>query len=211
MPLRIDVVSDVVCPWCVIGYLQLQKALSLLDEPVQVDLVWHPFELNPDMPEGGQELREHLVQKYGPTSGSGSGMRERLEQLGVSLGFQFDYFEGMRMVNTFRAHQLMSWAADQGRQTPLALALFAAFFSERKDVSKTEVLLEAAVAAGLDKSAAADVLELGSYAQKVRNEQEFWREKEVYAVPTYAIQDNFMIPGAQDSETFVRILNKVMA
>ncbi|MEM9255776.1 MAG: DsbA family oxidoreductase [Pseudomonadota bacterium] len=209
--LTVDIVSDVVCPWCIIGYKQLQRAFELLPGVFEPRFRWHPFELNPDMPPQGQELGEHLRQKYGPSAGGGSGTRERLLELGERLGFHFDYFQGMRMVNTFRAHQLLHWAGLQGRQTELKLALFQAFFSERKNVDDPDVLLVAAADAGLDSAEAAVVLEDGRFAAAVRGEQQYWREREVYAVPTFFLQDSYPVPGAQEAETLVRILRKIQA
>lgn len=210
-PLKIDIVSDVVCPWCIIGYKQLMKALDTLSGQFEPTITWHPFELNPDMPAAGQDLREHLAMKYGTSPGQSKGARSRLTELGESLGFTFDYFEGMRMVNTFRAHQLLHWAGLNGLQTELKLALFAAFFTERRDVSQTDVLVDAAAGVGLDGSEAGALLADGRYAAAVREEQGRWLEREVYAVPTFYFQDRFPVPGAQESETFVRVLNKIYA
>lgn len=211
LPLQVDIVSDVVCPWCIIGYKQLQKALVSL--PGQFDPVinWHPFELNPQMPEQGQDLREHIAQKYGASAAQSQGARTRLVELGESLGFTFDYFEGMRMVNTFRAHQLLHWAGQQGRQTELKLALFEAFFSRREDVGDIDLLCEVASRVGLDGEAAHAVLLDARYAQEVRAEQGYWLEREVHAVPTFFLQRQYIIPGAQDAEAFARILQKIRA
>lgn len=211
LPLRIDIVSDVVCPWCIIGYKQLMKALEAVSGQFEPTIHWHPFELNPDMPEEGQDLREHVAMKYGTSPAQSSGARSRLTQLGESLGFRFDYYEGMRMVNTFRAHQLLHWAGLVGVQTELKLALFSAFFSERKDVSRPDVLVAAAASVGLDAAEAAALLEDGRYAEAVREEQNRWLEREVYAVPTFFFQDRFPVPGAQEAETFMRVLNKIHA
>ena len=131
-PLRVDIVSDVVCPWCIIGYKQLMLALSSMPGEFDVAIHWHPFELNPQMPEGGQNLREHLAQKYNRSAEQSQIARTRLSAVGESLGFTFDYFDGMRMVNTFRAHQLLHWASEQGRQTELKLALFELFLHAGK-------------------------------------------------------------------------------
>ncbi|NND68032.1 MAG: DsbA family oxidoreductase [Halioglobus sp.] len=211
VPLKIDIVSDVVCPWCIIGYKQLLKALDTLSDEFEPTIAWHPFELNPNMPEEGQDLREHLAMKYGTNPEQSKGARSRLTELGESLGFTFDYFEGMRMVNTFRAHQLLHWAGPHGLQTELKLALFTAFFTERKDVSQTAVLVEAAGAVGLDAAEAAALLADGRYASAVREEQGQWLEQEVYAVPTFFFQDRFPVPGAQESATFERVLKKIYA
>lgn len=211
MALEVDIVSDVVCPWCIIGYKQLEKALTQLPGEFETTLRWHPFELNPRMPEEGQDLREHLAQKYGTSVEQSRAAREQLTTLGDSLGFHFDYFEGMRMVNTFRAHQLLHWAGEQGKQTELKLALFADFFSHRKDVNAMEVLATAADRVGLCKDTAHDILTDGRYATAVRNEEQAWLEQEIYAVPTFRFNGKYQVPGAQDAQTFARILEKLKA
>jgi predicted DsbA family dithiol-disulfide isomerase len=209
--LQVDIVSDVVCPWCIIGYKQLMKALATLPGYFDVAIAWHPFELNTGMPQEGQDLREHLAQKYGTSPGQSQAARTSLSQLGESLGFTFDYFDGMRMVNTFRAHQLLHWAAKQGRQTELKLALFEAFFSRRENVNDTTVLMEVATRVGLDGAEAQAVLVEQRYAQLVREEQQVWLEKEVHAVPTFFFQQQYIVPGAQESEALTRLLQKIHA
>jgi len=208
-PLQVDIVSDVVCPWCIIGYKQLQKALGMMAGQFDVTIHWHPFELNPHMPEEGQNLREHLSQKYGSTAEQSKAAKTRLMTLGESLGFTFDYFDEMRMVNTFRAHQLLHWAGKQGRQTELKLTLFDAFFSSRQDVSNGQILAAAAGRVGLSETEALSIVEDGRYARTVREEQQIWLDKEVRAVPTFLFNQKFMVPGAQEAETFVRVLDKL--
>jgi predicted DsbA family dithiol-disulfide isomerase len=209
LPLLVDIVSDVVCPWCIIGYKQLMKALDALPGQFEPTLRWHPFELNPRMPEEGQDLREHLAQKYGTTPTQSQGARARLTALGESLGFTFDYFDGMRMVNTFRAHQLLYWSAGLGLQTELKLALFAAFFSRRKNVNDPQVLADVAQSVGLDPASALAVLSDHRYADAVRAEQQVWLERDVHAVPTFVFQQQYMVAGAQESEAFIRLLRKI--
>ena len=208
-PLQVDIVSDVVCPWCIIGYKQLQKALALLPGQFDVSIRWHPFELNPQMPAEGQELREHLAQKYGAQAAGGGSAKARLIELGQTLGFEFEYFDGMRMGNTFRAHQLLHWAAEQGCQTPLKLALFEAFFSRREDVSDLDVLVDVAGRVGLATDEARNILTSEGNAQAVREEQHLWREKDIHAVPAFFFNEQYFVPGAQEAETFVRVLNKI--
>ncbi|GAB5413533.1 MAG: DsbA family oxidoreductase [Congregibacter sp.] len=207
--LQVDIVSDVVCPWCVIGYKQFERALDRLTGTFDVSLRWRAFELNPGMPPEGQDLREHLAQKYGPDAGRGSGTRERLVALGADLGFTFDYHDGMRVVNTFPAHQLLHWAYESGQQTQLKLALFSAFFSERRDPSDREVLLEIVANLGLDVTEAREVLESERYAQAVRNEEQDWLDKDIHAVPAFIFNERYSVLGAQDADTFVRVLRKI--
>lgn len=208
-PLRIDIVSDVVCPWCIIGYKQLQRALAQLEGVFEVQVFWQPFELNPHMPPEGQDLREHIAQKYGASEEQSKGVRAQMTELGDSLGFKFDYFDGMRMYNTFQAHQLLHWAEEQELQTELKLALFEAFFSRRENVSDPELLVKIAGRAGLDSQQAREVLESGCNAEIVRTEQARWLDREVHAVPAFYFNDGFPVPGAQEADTFVRVLNRL--
>ena len=209
-PLRIDIVSDVVCPWCIIGFTQLQRALTQLGDEVEVDLRWHPFELNPQMPAEGQELREHLAQKYGTSVAQSQAARARLTQIAESLGVEFRFYEGMRMHNTFRAHQLLHWAGEQGKQTELELALFETNFSRGENVDDPEVLAAAAGRAGLDEDGARAVLQDGPYADTVREEQRFWLSKGIHAVPSFILDGRYLIPGAQDPEVFVAALRRLL-
>jgi predicted DsbA family dithiol-disulfide isomerase len=210
-PLRIDIVSDVVCPWCIIGYKQLQQALQLAPRDYEIDLHWQPFELNPQMPAEGQNLREHLAQKYGATAEQSRGARERLTALGDSLGFHFDYSDGMRMVNTFRAHQLLHWAAGQGRQTELKLALFEGFFTHGRDVNDIDTLVDIAAGSGLDREQAMTVLAEHTYAAIVREQQAVWLDRDVHAVPAFFFDEKYMVPGAQSPEVLLRVLDKIEA
>ena len=205
-PLEIDIVSDVVCPWCIIGFRQLQTALSRLPGRFEPTIRWHPFELNPDMPPGGEDVREHIARKYGSTRAQSDAARERLHSLGESLGIRFDWFEGMRIVNTFRAHQLLAWAAGTGQQTELKLALFEAYFSRREDVSDPELLATVAARAGLSAGQAAEVLAEGRFAAAVRAEERTWLERDIHAVPAFIFNQRAFVPGAQDAAVFERVL-----
>lgn len=211
--LRIDIVSDVVCPWCIIGYLQLQLALKRVSDAFQVRIHWQPFELNPDMPSEGQLLGEHLAQKYGTSAEQSQAARARLTAVGESLGFSFDYFDGMRIYNTFKAHQLLHWAGEcagaPDQQTSLKLALFDAFFRRGENVSDTATLASIAARAGLPEQEALAILVDGRYAEAVRQNQAGWLDREVYAVPTFFFNEGFPVPGAQEADTFVRVLSRL--
>ena len=181
MPLQIDIVSDVVCPWCIIGYKQLEKALSETD--VAADIRWHPFELNPHMSEEGENLREHLAAKYGTTHEDSVKARAKLTALGAELGFAFEYSDDMRMHNTFRAHQLLHWANRHDRRHALEIALFEAFFSRRLNINDPEVLAQIAAGIRLDRDAAAGVLSSGEFAAAVRGEEQLWISNGITGVP----------------------------
>jgi predicted DsbA family dithiol-disulfide isomerase len=207
--IRIDIVSDVVCPWCVIGYKQLQEALSRLEGEVEAEIHWHPFELNPMMPPEGQELREHMGQKYGTNRQQSDAARERLAKAGNALGFSFNFYEGQRIYNTFLAHQLLKWAEQQGKESELELALFESYFSQQENVGEEKVLAEVASRVGLDQAEAAAVLEDGRYAAEVREHQRFWLSKGIQAVPSFILARRYLIPGAQDPDVFVAALEKL--
>jgi predicted DsbA family dithiol-disulfide isomerase len=211
MPLRIDLVSDVVCPWCIIGWRQFQKALDERRGRIELELHWHAFELNPQMPPEGQGLREHLAAKYGTTPEQSRKARERLTAIGESLGFSFNYGDHMKMVNTFKAHQLLHWAGQQQCQTELEEALFEAFFTDGKDVSDPGVLADVCAAVGLEREEALAVLADARYGQAVREDQRQWIEQGIQAVPTFVVNGQYMVQGAQDSEAFGRMLDKLLA
>lgn len=208
-PLQIDIVSDVVCPWCIIGFKQLEQAMGATGMGAYVR--WHPFELNPQMPPEGQNLREHLAEKYGTTPEQSRTARQRLTDLGDSLGFTFNYSDDTRMVNTFAAHQLLDWAAEQNLQHPLKMALFAAFFTEGKDVSDHAVLAAAAGAVGLDPAQARSVLESGSHAEQTRAKQRVWLERGISGVPAMVFAGKYLVTGAQGAEGYAEVLRRCAA
>ena len=180
----IDIVSDVVCPWCIVGYQHLQHAVAMLDD-VEVSVNFHPFELNPSMSEEGQNLREHVMQKYGVTEAQSQQTREQLTDIGDAVGFKFDYFDEMKMVNTFNAHQALHLASLKGKKEALKLRLFAAFFSERKDVSDISVLIDEAVAVGLEKEDIQQALAQQTYADEVRMEEQLWMQRGIQSCLLY--------------------------
>ncbi|EEE37056.1 thioredoxin domain protein, DsbA family [Rhodobacteraceae bacterium KLH11] len=207
--LQIDIVSDVVCPWCIVGFRQLDAALK--QENVLAQLRWHPFELNPDMGPEGQNLREHIAEKYGSTPEQSQQARERLTALGGELGFTFNFDENSRIVNTFAAHQLLDWAETQGRQHPLKLALFDAYFTQQMDVSDLGVLLGAVEAAGLDPNAARTALESGAHVTPVREKQQFWAGHGISGVPSMVFAGKYLLTGAQGTDTYAQVLRRCLS
>lgn len=208
-PIRVDIVSDVVCPWCVIGYFQLAKASR--ETGIEIEVHWHPFELNPQMGEAGENLRDHLAAKYGTTLEGSIKARARLTELGASLGFSFNYADDMRMVNTFRAHQLIDLAEEYGKAHEAKLALFRAFFTRRKNLNDPEVLLAIAGEFDLDKKATRDMLDYGHRAKKVREKELFWTSRGVTGVPAMIFDRQHLVSGAQGDENYARILHHVAA
>ena len=203
-PLRVDIVSDVVCPWCVIGYHQLAKAAQ--ETGIGIEVHWHPFELNPEMAQEGENLREHLAAKYGTTLEGSIKARARLTEMGAALGFTFNYADDMRMVNTFRAHQLIDWAEDQGRAHDMKQALFAAFFTRREDLSNVDVLADIAASIGLDRDAARAMLESGQRAESVREKEGFWTSRGITGVPAMIFNRQHLVAGAQGEENYANVL-----
>ncbi|MEO0987808.1 MAG: DsbA family oxidoreductase [Cyanobacteria bacterium J06639_14] len=197
--LKVDLVSDIVCPWCIIGYKRLEKAMQMFENAVTFDLHWHPFELNPTTPEGGENLRQHLAQKYGTTLEGSIAARKRLTALGADLGFTFNYDDAMRMYNTFKAHQLLHWAKQFDRQTELHMRLFSAYFSEQKAVDETQVLLEAVTHVGLEHQEAKAVLDSDL---DVRTIEAAWIRRGVQAVPAVIFNEQHLVSGAQSVAVF---------
>ena len=206
--MRIDIVSDVVCPWCIIGYKQLERALEATG--VAADIRWHPFELNPNMAPEGENLREHLAAKYGTTPEGSRKARARLTALGAELGFTFNYADDMRMVNTFRVHQLIHWAGTQGRAHDMKMALFAAFFTAGRDLNDLQVLAERASEIGLDGNAALDILKVGRYAQTVRDWERQWLERGIHGVPAMVFEECYLLTGAQGVENYAAVLKRII-
>ena len=170
-PLRIDIVSDVVCPWCIVGYKQLAQALEQTDTPYEIH--WHPFELNSNMPSEGQNLREHIMEKYGSSKEESDASRIRMTEAGKEVGFEFNFNDDTRMHNTFNLHQLLYWAGQQGQKPmhDLKQALFAAHFTNGRNISDKTVLADIAAEVGLDRSEALAVLEDQRFAKEVRAEE----------------------------------------
>ncbi|WP_077037294.1 DsbA family oxidoreductase [Pelomonas sp. KK5] len=208
--MKIDFVSDVSCPWCVIGLKSLEQALDKLPE-LKAELHFQPFELNPKMAAEGQDIEEHLTQKYGVTSAQMQASRENIHQRGAALGFTFDMGGRSRIYNTFDAHRLLHWAGTIGaaEQKALKMALFTAYFSEGKDPSDHETLVQTAAATGLDAAKAREVLAGDAYAREVREAEATWQQHGINSVPSVIIDDRHLIQGGQPPEVFERLLRQL--
>lgn len=207
--LKIDFISDVSCPWCVIGLGGLEEALRRAGDVVDAEIRFRPFELNPDMPPEGQNIAEHVAMKYGATPEQSAGARAAIRARAAEVGFEINSGPESRIYNTFDAHRLLHWAALEGRQRELKGALFEAYFTHGRNPGDHEVLVEAAAGAGLDPAAAREVLASGRFAEEVREDERRWREDGIHAVPTLIIDDRYMISGGQPAETFERALRKI--
>ncbi|QAX30837.1 DsbA family oxidoreductase [Leisingera sp. NJS204] len=205
--LRVDIISDVVCPWCAVGYNQL--AFAARRAGAVLDIHWQPFELNPDMAPEGEDLREHLAAKYGSTAEQSAQVRAQLTELGEALGFTFRFFDGMRIYNTFQAHQLIEWAEERGKGHEMKQALLAAYFTDGKDVSDPEVLTQAAGNLGLDGSEARAALDSGKHADSVRQREAFWVSQGIRGVPAMVLDGRHLVTGAQGVENYAGILDQL--
>ena len=215
--LTIDIWSDVMCPWCLVGWGNLQQALGELDGELEADIRWHAFELNPDMPAEGEERTAHIARKYGRTIDQSKQvqgqMREAAEAAGVSLDYEGeDPAPDAMMWNTFEAHRLLTWALEEHgaeKQTRLKLALFEAHFNQRRRIGEREVLLDIAEETGFDRDAAAAALDDEELARKTRVEERAAMEMNITGVPAMIVEGRFIIPGAQPPQAYVNALRRV--
>ena len=208
---NIDIVSDVLCPWCVIGYKQLEKALAQISPETRVNINWQPFQLVPDLPAGGQNTAERIQQKYGMSAEQSAESRKRLTDLGDSLGFDFNYTEGTRSYNTYNAHQLLHWAGGHGLQTELKMALFSASFTEHQAIDEIDVLVKIAESVGLDGDKARELLDEQVYAEAVDAISMQWREAGISSVPGFIFNKKYLLSGAQEPAAFISCIEKVLA
>lgn len=219
--LTIDIWSDVMCPWCLIGYGQLTKALQELEGEIEAEIRWRPFELNPDMPPEGEEQEEHLRRKYGRPAEEGARLRGQMkaiaESAGVSLSYEGEGPDGegappAMMWNTRACHKLLAFALEEAGpqvQTQLKLALFRAHFNQRRNLGNRSVLLDIAASVGLHREAAKAALDDPDLEARVlAEEQQAW-DMNISGVPAMIVANKFLIPGAQGPEVYVNALRRV--
>lgn len=211
VPLRIDYVSDVVCPWCAIGLASLEHALQSLAGEVEADIHFQPFELNPTLGPEGEDIVEHLSRKYGMPPAQVVANQEAIRARGAELGFHFDMARRQRTWNTFDAHRLLHWAAPRGRQRELKHALLRAYFSEGRNVSDRDTLVEVAASAGLPADGAREVLAGDAYADEVRRDEQYFLQAGIHAVPAIILERRHLVSGGQPPEVFERALRHVAA
>lgn len=209
--LQIDFVSDVSCPWCAIGLQSLEQAAGRLQGEVALDLRFQPFELNPQMGPQGQDIGEHLAEKYGISQEQIQQNREAIAARGAQLGFTFAMDKRGRIYNTFDAHRLLHWAEEVGRQLALKHALFKAYFTDGKDPSDPAVLLDLVAAVGLDVPEAQAILASDRYAEEVREREQFYQSHGIHSVPAVIINGRHLIQGGQPPEVFEQALRQIAA
>jgi len=211
--LKIDFVSDISCPWCAIGLAALEQALGKLKGEVVAELHFQPFELNPQMPPGGQDIGEHLAQKYGSTAEQQTQIRDTIRQRGADVGFTFNPAGRGRIYNTFDAHRLLHWAAleDLVKQRALKKALLVACHGQSQSMESHAVLLRAVQDAGLDVRRAQGILSSDEFADEVREREAFYTRQGIHSVPAVIINDRHLISGGQPVAVFEQALRQIAA
>ena len=212
--LKIDFVSDVVCPWCAVGLGGLTTALETLKgEGIKADIAFQPFELNPQMAPEGENIVEHIGAKYGSTPEQSAQNREMIRARAAEVGFDMRMGPDSRIWNTFDAHRLLHWAHETApeRQEALKRALFTAHFTENRNITDARVLTEAAEAAGLDRAEAGEVLASGRYATEVRGAEDLWRARGITSVPAVVVEGKYLISGGQPAAAFEQALRQIAA
>ncbi|WP_158972190.1 DsbA family oxidoreductase [Paraglaciecola sp. L3A3] len=207
--LTIDIVSDVSCPWCIIGYKALEQALQNIAPQVQANITWQPFELNPQMPQEGQEITEHITQKYGISEQQAEQNRETIKQRGLAVGYEFGVRGGGRIYNTFDAHRLLHWAEEQGKQTELKLALFDLYFKQEGNPSDHQQLLSVVELVGLDVEQAKAILNSDKFTTEVRKQQQHYQSAGISSVPAVIVNNKHLISGGQPTEVFEQALKQI--
>jgi predicted DsbA family dithiol-disulfide isomerase len=205
----IDFVSDVVCPWCLIGLLALEEAVGRLEGEITVQIAFHPFELNPDMGPDGQLISEHVMEKYGRTPGEAKGAGDAIRARAAALGFEMKRDAASRIYNTFDAHRLLTYAASLGRQSALKHLLLSGYFGKGLNVSDHETLVAIALEAELPEAGVREVLQTDAYVKEVRQIEAFWRQEGVTGVPSLLINQRYSIVGGQPPELFERALRSI--
>jgi predicted DsbA family dithiol-disulfide isomerase len=205
---RIDIVSDVICPWCYIGKRQLERALATLErEGLRFSVHWNPFQLNPDMPKEGRDRIAYRVQKFGSAERARE-LDERVGDAAANVGLSFRQDLMLRTPNTLDAHRLVWLAGREGVQDAVVEALFVAYFTQGRDVGDHAVLADCAAQGGMDRAAVADFLAGDTAAQEMLAADRAAREASVSGVPSFFLDGYSLFSGAMPAETMAEALRK---
>ena len=210
-PMKIEMISDVICPWCVIGLRELERALERMTDVVAAELHFQPYELAPGRAVDGEKITDIYQTHFGKSFGEMAAQREMVRTRGANVGVAINMTEDSRIYNTFDAHRLLHWAALKGKQLPMKHALFTAHFTDGKNIADYDVLAELAESAGLDKAEALKVLDDGLYADDVRKAERHWQSAGVRSVPGFVIDGKHFISGGQTADVFEKMLRQVAA
>lgn len=204
--IKIDIVADVVCPWCIIGYKRLARAITEMNIQDQVEIEWQPFELNPDMPGEGENMQVYLARAYGSSLEEIKESQANITRLGEELGFKFDYFDEIKIVNTRNAHIALEFAQEFGKKTELKLALYKAFFSNRKDISDPKVIMQILKEIGLNPDELPARLGNSAFHEKVQANEAHWIELGIDLVPTFYFNQQKVLIGDQPITAYKKVL-----
>ena len=205
--IKLDIISDPICPWCYIGKTLLFAALGERpDHPFKIE--WHPFQLNPDMPQGGMDRRVYLETKFGGKE-KAIAVYSQIAEAAEAAGLQIDFAAIQRTPNTLDAHRLIHWAGLEERQTEIVHALFEAYFSDGRDIGSHDVLADIADSAGLDAAAIRRLLAGEADAEDIRSRDANARERGVTGVPTFVIANQHVVPGAQQPDLWLKLVDEI--
>lgn len=209
--LQIDIVSDIACPWCAIGYARLEKAMEALNDEMDFAVKWHAFELNPDPSAEAEPILPALARKYGRSEVEMRDNQSQMMAVAKELGLNFEKLQERYTRNTFDAHRLVKWAEDQDKQTDMKMACFEAYFGRAENISDTDVLVACAESVGLDGGEARAILLSDQYADAVRKDEAKYQQAGVSAVPAYIINETYLVSGAQEPETLIQAFREIAA
>ena len=207
--LKIDIVSDVVCPWCAIGYKKLSKAMEDLNEEILFEVNWKPYELHPEIPTEGFNKEEYYKIKFGNSNGS----RDRFNHLteeGKKAGLEFNFDKSKNLPNTFLAHRLLWFSRSKDMQDVIAEALFHAYFTEGRDIGSINELISISTENGLQKSEIKDFFKTDVGSDEILREELRAKEMKIFSVPTYIFNKKYMLVGGQEANTFKSYMKKVI-
>ena len=206
---KLDIISDPICPWCYIGKTLLDQALAERpDHPFEIE--WHPFQLNPNMPAEGMDRKEYLENKFGGKQGAAKAYAPVLERA-EAAGLKINFAAIPRTPNTLDAHRLLHWAAVEGYQLPIAMALFRAYFEEGRDIGDHDVLADIADSAGMDAAVVRKLLQSTADAVEIQEKDSRFREMGVTGVPCFIVNGKHAVPGCQPAETWVQVIDEINA
>lgn len=208
--IKIDIISDVVCPWCIVGYKRLEKAMQELDVKDKFEIEWNPFELNPNMEPEGEDIIEHMSRKYGMSEEKALQNQIDIKKTFDEIGFPFEYYKGKKVVSTRDAHILLHYAKEENKQTELKIALFKANFGEKKDVSDRKVLEEIVKSVGLNTKEAMLRLDDTNAIKQIEDKEVYWRNLGISSVPAMVFNTKTSINGAHPVETYKKLLTDLL-
>ncbi|GGB60592.1 MULTISPECIES: DsbA family oxidoreductase [Henriciella] len=205
--LTIEMVSDLVCPWCWLGLRRIREAIDLVPE-IEVELLFRPFELDPTIPEGGVNYRDYMAKKFGPETEDSrwASMRQALIEYGESEGIPYRFNDLKHRPNSFNAHRLVRWAQGQGKGAEAKEALFSAYFEHARDIGNEDVLADIGEEIGLERDIVEKLLASDADVDETRKEEELFRQMGIGGVPTYIAMRRVAVQGAESAEKLAKFI-----